>query len=403
MTATLDTVVVVGASLAGLRAVETLRTGGFGGQLVLVGAERHMPYDRPPLSKELLAGTTTPKKILLRPAADYAGLGLDLRLGSRAASLDLEHRAVILESGEPVRFDGLMIATGAAPRSLPAMPPLAGIHVLRTLDDCMAISAELEAGPRVVVVGAGFIGSEVAATCRSRGLEVSIIEALPVPLMRAVGPAMGEVFASIHRDHGVSVRTGVGVTGFQGSETVEAVLLDDGSVVAADVVVVGVGVSPAAGWLDGSGLTVTDGVVCDSTCAAAPGVVAAGDVARWYNPLFGADMRVEHWTNASEQGAAAARTLLAWSSGRAAEPFAPVPYFWSDQYGMKIQYIGSGRPDDEVVVVDGSVDERRFVALYGRDRRLVAAIGIGRPRVLMAYRSLIAGRASLDESLAYRP
>jgi len=229
--------------------------------------------------------------------------------------------------------------------------------ILRTLDDCLAIAEELEAGPRVVVVGAGFIGSEVAATCRSRGLEVSIIEALPVPLMRAVGAAMGEVFASIHRDHGVTLRAGVGVTGFVGSGRVEAVLLDDGSAVAADV-------------------------------------AAAGDVARWHNPLFGANMRVEHWTNASEQAAAAARNLLAWSAGRAAEPFAPVPYFWSDQYGMKIQYIGSGGPDDEVVVVDGSVDERRFVAIYRRDSRLVAAIGIGRPRVLRERHSSPSTRLS---------
>lgn len=400
---TLGTVAVVGASLAGLRAVEALRAEGHDGRLVLVGAEPHLPYDRPPLSKEVLAGRASPAETALRPTDDYAALDLDLRLGTRASALDLDHRHVVLEGGEPVAFDGLVIATGTSPRRLPGVGTLAGIHVLRTLDDCLAIAGALEAGPRVVVVGAGFIGSEVAATCRGRGLEVTVVEALAVPLARAVGPTMGRVLSQLHLDHGVALRTGVGVARFEGNGRVEQVVLDDGSRLGADLVVVGVGVDPEVGWLEGSGLTLGNGVGCDATCTAAPGVVAAGDVARWYNPLFGADMRVEHWTNAADQGTAAARSLLAAARGVAPEPFAPVPYFWSDQYGFKIQYVGASRPDDEVVVVDGSTDERRFVAIYGRDGRVVAALAIGRPRLLMAYRNLIAQRATWDAALEARP
>jgi NADPH-dependent 2,4-dienoyl-CoA reductase/sulfur reductase-like enzyme len=397
-------VVVVGASLGGLRTVQSLRSSGFTGKVTLVGEEHHLPYDRPPLSKELLAGRATVEEIVLRPADTYGAFDVDLRLGTRATGLDLDRREVELSGsaspggGERLGFDGLVIATGASPRRLPGTPPMAGIHVLRTLDDCLSIAADLDRNPRVVVVGAGFIGSEVASTCRERGLEVTVVEALPVPLVRAVGPVMGDVLAGVHRDHGVQLRTGVGVGRFDGGDRVERVVLADGSAIAADVVVVGVGVSPEVGWLEGSGLTLADGVVCDATCSAAPGVVAAGDVARWPNPLLG-DMRVEHWTNASDQGAAAARTLLTKAAGGEAAPFAPVPYVWSDQYGMKIQYVGASRPDDEVTVVNGSTEDRRFVALYRRHDRVMAALAIGRPRLLMQARALIARRASWDEAV----
>ena len=397
----LGTVAVVGASLAGLRAVETFREDGYDGRLVLVGAEPHLPYDRPPLSKELLAGTATPEDAVLRAPDDYDELDLELHLGRRAEGLDLDRREVVLDDGQRLAFDGAVLATGASARQLSPAPDLAGIHLLRTLDDCLAIAAALEAGPRVAVVGAGFIGSEVASTCRDRGLDVTVLEALPVPMVRAVGPEMGRVLTGLHADHGVPVRTGVGVAGFDGSGRVEAVLLEDGSRVEADLVVVGVGVVPETRWLEGSGLSLENGVTCDATCTAAPGVVAAGDVARWYNPLYGRAMRVEHWTNASEQGAAAARSLLARAAGREPEPFAPVPYFWSDQYGLKIQFVGACAPDDEVVVVDGSTDDRRFVAIYGRGDRIVAALAVGRPRLLMAYRRLIADGATWEQALAY--
>jgi NADPH-dependent 2,4-dienoyl-CoA reductase/sulfur reductase-like enzyme len=392
---------VVGASLAGLRAVETLRQQGYDGRLVLVGAEPSLPYDRPPLSKQVLAAEWDPDQILLRPADDYSSLALDTRIGRRATALDIDSRVVVLDDGERISFDGLVIATGCSPRPLPGTPDAAGIHLLRTLDDSLAIRDALDATPRVVVVGAGFIGSEVAATCRMRGLDVTLLEALPVPLGRALGEEVGAACAELHHDHGVDLRVGVAVDGFDGDGRVERVRLSDGSSVDADLVVIGVGVVPETAWLEGSGLVLRDGVVCDASCfTSAPRVVAAGDVARWHNPLFGTDMRVEHWTNAAEQGVAAARALLA---GAGAEPFAPVPYFWSDQYDAKIQFVGVCAPDDEVRIVHGSVAERRFVALYGRAGRLVGALALSRPRLLMAYRRLIADRASWADALVLEP
>jgi NADPH-dependent 2,4-dienoyl-CoA reductase/sulfur reductase-like enzyme len=395
----LRTIVIVGASIAGLRAVETLRREGYDDRLVLVGDEPHLPYDRPPLSKELLAGEWEPDQVVLRKQP-YDDLDLDLRLGQRATALDLEGRAVALDGGERLPFDGLVICTGARPRTLPNAPPLDGVFVLRTLDDCLAIRARLDGGPRVVVIGAGFIGSEVAATCRGRGLEVTVLEMLPVPMARGVGPVIGEACGQLHRDHGVDLRCGVAVAGFEGRDRVERVRLADGTAIDADLVVVGVGVVPTTEWLADSGLAVDDGIVCDETCLAAPGVVAAGDVARWPNPLFdGESMRVEHWTNATEQGVAAARRLLADDSS--AELFAPVPFVWSDQYDVKIQVVGCIHGDDEVVVADGSLDERRFVALFGRGGRLVGALGFTRPRLVMQYRRMIAERASWDDALAH--
>jgi 3-phenylpropionate/trans-cinnamate dioxygenase ferredoxin reductase subunit len=249
-----------------------------------------------------------------------------------------------------------------------------------------------------VVVGAGFIGAEVAATCRQRHLDVTVLEALPSPMVRGLGPVLGDVLAAMHRDHGVDLRTGVGVDGFEGGTRVERVRLADGSAVDTDVVVVGVGVVPATGWLDGSGLEIDNGVCCDETLLAAPGVVAAGDVCRWPNPLFdGERMRLEHWTNAAEQGVAAAARLLATT----AQPYAPVPFVWSDQYDLKIQVVGHVRGDDDVAVVDGSLEERRFVAAIGRGGRLVGAVGFGRPRVVMQYRRMIAERVSWDAALSH--
>jgi NADPH-dependent 2,4-dienoyl-CoA reductase/sulfur reductase-like enzyme len=275
------------------------------------------------------------------------------------------------------------------------------VFTLRTLDDSLALAELLDARPRVVVIGAGFIGSEVAATCRSkRGLDVTVLEMLPVPLVRGVGPVIGEVMGELHRDHGVDLRCGVTVAGIEGDGRVERVRLGDGTTIDADVVVVGVGVAPETGWLEGSGLTVDNGVVCDETCLAAPGVVAAGDVARWPNRLFGGEpMRVEHWTNATEQGVAAARRLLAGESG--GEPYAPVPFVWSDQYDVKIQVVGHVRGDDEVAVAHGTLDERRFVALFGRDGRLSGALGFSRPRQLMQYRRMLADGSSFADAVAH--
>lgn len=391
-------VVVVGASLAGLRAAEALRRHGFDGRLTLVGAEPHRPYDRPPLSKELLAGTLGPDDVTLwRDQHDR--LGITERLGVAATGLDLGARQVSLADGARLPFDGLVIATGAHPRRLPGLPALEGIHVLRTLDDALALRAELERGPRVCVIGGGFIGAEVAATCRGRGLAVTVLEALEAPMVRGLGPRIGGVLAALHRDHGVDLRCGVRVEAVEGDRRVERVRLADGGVVDAEVLVVAIGVEPTTGWLAGSGLRLDDGVVCDATCHAAPGVVAAGDVARWPNPRFdGALMRIEHWTNAVEQGTHAAAALLA--GPEAAEPFAPVPFVWSDQYDTKIQVVGHLPGADRSEVVAGRLEDRRFVVAFGRSGRLVGAVGFGQPRLVMRFRALIAEAAPFDAAPA---
>jgi NADPH-dependent 2,4-dienoyl-CoA reductase/sulfur reductase-like enzyme len=371
-------VTIVGGSLAGLRAGEALRREGFDGVIRIVSAEEGYPYDRPPLSKQVLAGSWEPDRARLRGAEE---LDADWVFGRRAVGLDVAKHAVTLDNGDVVDGDAVVIATGASPRRLPpsvAPPDLAGVHVLRTIEDCVALAGELDGSPRVVVVGAGFIGSEVAATAKGRGADVVVVEALPVPLERSLGARMGALCARLHEDNGVSVRLGVGVAGLEGDGDgrVARVRLADGAAIDADVVVVGVGVAPATGWLEGSGLTLGDGVLCDSRCRAAPCVVAAGDAARWQHERLGSDVRVEHWTNAAEQGAAAAVALL---RGDEAPPYAPVPYFWSDQHGTKIQFLGNCRPDDEVRVVEGSADEGRFVAAYGRAGRLTAVLLWNRP------------------------
>ena len=275
----------------------------------MIGAEDRLPYDRPPLSKQVLAGDWEAEQATV--PIDVDALEVDWVLGSAAAALDLDDRHVELDNGHTVDFDGLVIATGAAARWLPETRGTPGVHVVRTMDDSLSLRAELDATPgRVAVVGAGFIGAEVAATCRERGLEVTVIEALPVPMARALGDEIGGVCAEVHRDHDVDLRLGVGVDGLEVDERVRGVRLADGTSVEADVVVVGIGVAPSTDWLEGSGLTVDNGIVCDATCLAAPGVVAAGDVARWPNDRFDETMRVEHWDNALEQGAHAARRLL---------------------------------------------------------------------------------------------
>ena len=393
----LDSVVVVGASLAGLRAVQALRRAGFSGRITAIGEESEPPYDRPPLSKEVLAGKWDAERTRLIHPDDEA-LEVEWRLGRRAEALDLEGKRVALAGGESVPFDGLVIATGTFARRLPGAPPLAGVHVLRTLADCLALRAELDKSPRVAVIGAGFIGMEVAATCRGRGLPVTVIESLAAPLERGLGAKLGGLVGEIHRDHGVALRLGAKVARLVGEGRVEAVELADGTLVPADVVLVGIGAAPATGWLDGSGLELDNGVVCDAACRTtrAPFAVAAGDVARWPNPLFDVSMRIEHWTNATEQADHAIATLLAGESGGA--PFAPVPFVWSDQYDRKIQVAGRLDGADETRLVDGALEERRFVMLFGRHGRVVGVLGMNRPRLVMKARGLIRERAAFADA-----
>jgi 3-phenylpropionate/trans-cinnamate dioxygenase ferredoxin reductase subunit len=391
----LRTVVVVGGSLAGLRAVEALREHGFDGRLVWVGAEPHAPYDRPPLSKEVLRGEWEPERIALARDGVEA-FGAELRFGVRAERLDTAERRIELASGERIAFDGLVIATGATPRRLPGQPELEGVHVLRTLDDALAIRTALAKGPRVAVVGGGFIGAEVAASCRQQGLDVAMIEALGNPLEQALGGELGALFAELHRERGVRLLTGAPVAALEGAGRIERVRLADGRTLDADLVVVGIGVRPETGWLEGSGLELRDGVVCDERCRAAPGVVAAGDIARWHHPRWG-ELRVEHWSNAVEQAGAAVAALL---DGDAAPPFAPVPYVWSDQYDAKLLVAGRPRAGDALRVVEGSLAERRFIALFGRDGRLTGAAAIGPARRFLPWRRALAEDLGFDEALA---
>jgi 3-phenylpropionate/trans-cinnamate dioxygenase ferredoxin reductase subunit len=392
-------IVAVGASLAGLRALETLRRDGFDGELVLIGDEATPPYDRPPLSKQVLAGEWDAERVALTDADALGELNITTRLGATATGLDLDAREVVLDGDQRESFDGLIIATGARPRELPT-GGLGGIHTLRTLADAQAIGAAIDAGAtRLVVVGAGFIGAEVAATARGRGLEVTMVEALEVPMGRALGDDIGGLCAQLHRDNGVDLRLGVSVDRFEGDGAVSSVMLADGSSVACDLVVVGIGVVPNTEWLDGSGLTLDNGVVCDETCLAAPGVVAAGDIARWPSVRFGETMRIEHWENAVEQGRHAARRLLV--SDDEATPFDPVPWFWSDQYDRKMQLAGRIGGADKTHLVTGTHEEYRFATIFGRGDRIVGVFGMNRPRHIMQYRGLIEAGASWNEALEF--
>lgn len=397
---TLSQIVIAGASLAGLRAAEALRQLGYEGKLSLIGAEQALPYDRPPLSKEILRGDWEPEQTtLVRDPARFDALELDLRLGCRATGIDVRSRRVALADGSELAFDGLLIATGAAPRKLPSQDGLAGVSVLRTLEQAVALRSALEHTPRVAVVGAGFIGAEVAASCRSRGLEVAMIEALPVPIERAVGADVGQTIAQVHRDHGVDVRLGVGVEALEGGERVERLRLSDGSAVEADIVVVGIGVAPCTEWLAGSGIELGNGVLCDAHCATnVPGIVAAGDVAQWHNPLFDEDMRIEHWSNATEMARAAVETLLAGSGE--APAYESVPFFWSDQFDLKIQSAGRLVDADESVVVHGSLEERNFLKLYGRKGRLVGALAFNQARKLIGYRRKLRQPVAFADAIA---
>lgn len=402
-----DRLVVVGASLAGLRAVEAARRRGFAGEVVLVGAEDRSPYDRPPLSKAVLAadGPTEPP-VLRNDVSLRAELGVDLRLGTTATGLDVEGRVVRL-GDEGIRYDALVIATGAAARTLPGSAGLAGVHTVRTAAEALAVRTALDAGARTVVVGAGFIGSEVASAARGRGLPVTVVEAADVPLTRAVGAEAGAVLTDLHRAAGTDLRLGAGVAGLEtvrgadGRERVAGVRLTDGTTVPADLVVVGIGAAPTTGWLRDSGLTLhprDGGVVCDATLwTGAPGVYAAGDLAHWPNPLFERDgddlMRLEHWTSAAEQGALAAVHALGLAEPK---PLASVPYFWSDWYGHRTQLVGVAGAD-EVLRADPGTE--RPLLLYRRGDRVVGALSVDRPAEIMKYRRLVAARAPWQDAL----
>ncbi|MEW2398746.1 FAD-dependent oxidoreductase [Streptomyces sp. NPDC046862] len=381
------TVAVVGASLAGLSAARSLRKQGYDGRLVVIGDELHRPYDRPPLSKEFLSGTIGEAELALE--ADDEDLQAEWLLGVRATGLDHADRAVRLADGREVRADGFVIATGAAARTLPGSEGLAGVHVLRTLDDALALRGELARGGRLVVIGGGFVGAEVASTAYTLGLDVTVVEVAPTPLAGPLGETMGSIVSALHADHGVRLKCGVGVKGLSGERRVDAVLLEDGSSIPADIVVVGVGARPCVDWLEGSGIELDNGVKCgaDGRTSLA-GVVAVGDCANWYDPRAGAHRRVEHWTGARERPDAAITTLL---SHGAAEPGVPrPPYFWSDQYGVKIQFAGYAAGADSVTVEEGTPDDRNVLAVYRRAGHPVAVLGMNQPRLFTRWRKQLA-------------
>jgi 3-phenylpropionate/trans-cinnamate dioxygenase ferredoxin reductase subunit len=383
----LSHIVVVGASAAGLTAAEALRREGYAGELTIVGEEARSPYDRPPLSKQILRGAWDEDRIVLRSEELLADLNATWILGTEALALDPLARKVTLSDGRVLGYDGLVIATGATPRRLPFGHDLAGVHLLRTLDDTLALRDGLRAARSVAIVGAGFLGAEVAAVARELGLAVTMIDPLPAPMIRQFGAEMGSLLAQLHQGHGVDLRCGTGVTALTGDEgRVTGVDLGDGSHVVCDLILVAVGATPATGWLASSGLVIGDGVECDQYCIAAPGVVAAGDVASWDHPGVGR-RRLEHRMNATEQATAAAKNLLGQGI-----PFDPVSYFWTDQYDVKIQVYGRSGDDLDFRIVAGDPAEGRFAALYGDGERVTGALAWNLPRQARVLRQHVADR-----------
>jgi NADPH-dependent 2,4-dienoyl-CoA reductase/sulfur reductase-like enzyme len=390
------TLCIVGGSLAGLSTARALRNQGYDGRLVLVGDEHHRPYDRPPLSKGFLAGTLPVADLSLE--CEDEDLALDWRLGVRAIGLDSTSRAVRLDNGEVVHADGLVVATGATARTLASGHGLDGMHVLRTLDDALSLRHDLARRPELVVVGGGFIGSEIASTARALGMEVTLVTGGRQPLRGSLG-SFAPVVSALHADHGVRVVSDAAVTGFTGGGRVNGVVLDDGRRLPADSVVLGIGAVPNTDFLLGSGVEVDDGVVCGMNgSTAVPGVVAVGDCAAWFDPVVGHYRRVEHWAGARERAAIAATTLL--SGGTAPLPRLRAPYFWSDLYDVRVQFAGHPELADSVAVESGSVDERSFLAVYRREGVAVAALGMNQPKPFAAVRrTLVSGRDTTAQSL----
>ena len=385
--------VVVGASLAANRLLRMLRRKGFDGTVALVGAEPHLPYDRPPLSKQLLAGAVEPDGVRLGPDDLYDDV--ELRLGVAATRLLPDQGAVELADGTTLRADHVVVATGAAPRRLPNQPELDGLFTLRSLDDALALRDAMDRAGRLVVVGAGFIGSEVASTARARGVDVTVLEADTAPVVRGLGPVIGGALARLHHDAGVDLRLGTGVAEIVGeSGRVRGVRLADDSRVEADVVLVGIGAAPVTDWLTGSGLTIDDGVVTDDRCRALGGgghVWAIGDVARWPSARYGRLLRVEHWTGAVDHASTVAANLQGTDTVHD-----PVPYVWSDQFGQKVQVLGHVAADAEVEVVGGDLGTDDWLVACWRDGRLAGVVGMNRPRDVMRHRAAIQQAVTRD-------
>jgi 3-phenylpropionate/trans-cinnamate dioxygenase ferredoxin reductase component len=387
-----DTHIIIGAGFAGAKAAETLRDEGFDGRVVLLGAESERPYERPPLSKDYLRGESPRESAYVHPESFYAEKEIELRTSSPATAIDPGAREVVLEGGERVRFDRLLIATGAAPRRLPVPgAELDGVLYLRELDDSAAIAERLRPGAKLAVIGAGWIGAEVGASARQKGLEVTIVEQTSVPLERVLGPEVGAIYAEIHRDHGVDLLTGTGLEAFDGDGAVERLRLADGRTIDCDFVVVGVGVAPRTELAEAAGIEVDDGVVVSETLeTSVPGVFAAGDVANALHPFYERRIRVEHWANALNQGPAAARNMLGEG-----QPYERLPYFFSDQYDVGMEYSGYAIDWDEVVF-RGDPASREFIAFWLQGGRVLAGMNVNVWEVTELIEGLIRSRARID-------
>lgn len=384
-------VLVVGASAAGLATVEALRRRGFDGRVTVLGAEPHLPYDRPPLSKQVLGGTWEPERARLRTPEALSGLDAEFVLGDPATRLDAATRTVHTLSGRSLRADAVVLATGLRPRTLPGQHGLAGVHVLRTLDDALALRADLEPGKRVVVVGDGVLGTEIAATVCDLGVPVTLAGPQSAPLACQFGPLVAGRLAELHAGRGVSLQLGAAVTDLtQEDGRVAGVRLATGEVLPADVVVVAFGAAPATEWLSGSGVLCDNGVVCDSRCRAADGIYAAGDVARWHHEGLDALLRLENRTNATEQAVAVAGNILGDD-----RTYTPVPYFWTHQFDARIHVHGTLSADADVSIVEGEVAAGRFVARYRRGGEVVGVLGWNMPKQARLRRPEIAGATAL--------
>ena len=387
-----QTFVIIGASLAGGTAAATLRQDGFDGDIILIGEEPHPPYERPPLSKQYLRGEVPFEKALVRPLAFYEDHRIEARFGVAATRVDPAGRSVDLTVGGPVRYDKLLIATGVRNRR----PPIPGLELpnifnLRSVDDADIIRNQIAPGRKAAIIGMGFIGCEVAASLRQKGVEVVCIEPSPTPLFRVLGEEVGHVISALHHEHGVETVFNDVVTGFEGTGRVERVLTKSGRRIDCDLAVVGVGVEPVVDFATGSGLDINNGILVDEYCETnIPGIYAAGDVANHYHPVFGTRMRVEHWQNAMQQGAAAARTMLGtWQS------YDAVHWFWSDQYGVNLQYAGFHQASEQLVV-RGDLEARNFIAFYLNQGRVDAVVALNRGKDVRRVMPLIKARIAMD-------
>lgn len=392
MSSNANGIVIIGGGLAAARTAEQLRKSEFTGPITIVSDEVHLPYDRPPLSKDVLHADVD--DVTLKPAEFYQDNDITLRLGSAARSLDTAAQTVTLADGSVIGYDELVIATGLVPRRIPSFPDLDGIRVLRSLDDALALRGQASSARNAVIVGAGFIGCEVAASLRKLGVGVVLVEPQPTPLASVLGEQVGALVTRLHRAEGVDVRTGVGVAEVRGQDgKVTSVFLTDGTELDADLVVVGIGSRPATDWLEGSGLTVDNGIICDQAGrTSAPHVWALGDAASWRDAT-GHQARVEHWSNVAEQ----ARVVVPSMLGQEPAEVVVVPYFWSDQYDVKIQCLGEPEAGDIVHIVED--DGRKFLAYYERDGVVAGVVGGGMPGKVMKSRAKIASGAAISEVL----